>query len=234
MEDQNTPQPVTPPPQTEPVNTAPPQQVVQPSIQQPQVVQPQPQQSFTQDFTQPQAFSGTVSPQKKKKTVPIIIAIVVALVLLVGGGVFAYTQLGNKDEPTSKSKSQSSAATDSTKSATTDTQISDIITGAGGRALGATLGSFYAGGTSSNESEEKQYADNGYYPSESDMKDATWIKNNLLISKLMQDSLSNGTYTYKSIGCDSDKTASKQNACSGFTITIKQTSGKNLEVKNTL
>jgi hypothetical protein len=177
---------------------------------------------------------GSNTAPKGKKTGLIVAAVAACVVLLLAGGAFAYVSMNQKDVDTQGKASDTSGTMQQKKNDTVDVsgespepQIQAVMSSSSARMIQNAAGSFYAGGSSG----EVQQAENSYYPSDADMISKEWVKKNLNLPDSAITSLQDQSVVYKSEGCDSAKPSSKTNACKGFTITFKGSSGKTESLK---
>ncbi len=78
------------------------------------------------------------------------------------------------------------------------------------------LGIFKVGGTVNGAS----VASRGFYPSTVDMKNASWLKENMQIGADTHKLIESGEIVYEPKGCKADQPSGEDNKCSGFILRV--------------
>lgn len=164
-----------------------------------------------EDQRQQQVIGGAKKSSlgKNKK----LVVLVVLLMVLVAALVVVATRSSDK-KPASQDKSSDSSNTSQEDKAI---PIKDTTTlTSQGAMIKGVLSVFKVGGTFN----DKKIEGKGYYPSQADMKDGAWLKQNMNIDDSTHALLQSGEVAYESKGCDASKPSSTENACSGYVIKV--------------
>ncbi len=175
---------------------------------------------------------GTDTPKHKKTA--LVVAVIVIFALL-GVGLYAFISKSSnanitKNEPDASSNEPKleTQTTIADSQDSQDPQIEGIMNSSTAKTIQAAAEAFYAGGSSGSV----QQSENSYFPSQADIKNEEWTTKNLDLSSSTKSAIAKGSVVYKAEGCDNTKPSSKINACKGFTITFKGSSGEAEELKN--
>lgn len=164
-----------------------------------------------EDKSQQQGIGGAKknTTEKRKKLVLLLVVLVVAAATAT-----LITIRSSDEKPTSQNKAGDSSNTSQEDEAT---PIKDTTTlTSQGTMIEMVLSVFKVGGTFN----DKKIEGKGYYPSNVDMKDAVWLKQNMNIDDSTHAFLQSGEIVYESKGCDANKPSSTGNACSGYVIKV--------------
>lgn len=163
-------------------------------------------QGQSQVFTEGKKRRFTLLGNKKS-----LLVIVIVLVVVTGVAIAQLT----------RGRDESPAVTDNTPNnsakAEQDNEVRDAttITSQAGM-LKIVLGIFKTGGTVNDAS----VAARGFYPSTVDMKDASWLKENMQIEADTHELIESGEIVYEPKGCNADQPSGEDNKCNGFILRV--------------
>lgn len=153
---------------------------------------------------------------KDKKRIPLKRSALLSLVILVVAVVLVVTSVV-VIKKRNDAKEKKAAQTLKNLPAPKKVDISETNTPtAYGNFLAIALESYWIGGNTNGVS----IPGHKYYPSQSDIKDLNWAKQNLQIDESLHQLISSGNIIYKPSGCDINKASSPSNKCTGFTVLI--------------